>query len=101
MKLLCVQVIKDMLGSEIDTIIYTIYTQHQCLIITVVREQFMVGDIHEKKICGKNLLSWQVTDHCKLYLFVVRKFCVLKFHRTRFPTKSFLHQFFPNYGKNQ
>ena len=40
----------------------------------------MVGNIHEKKFCGKNFLSWQATDYYKLlYLFVVTKFVCLIF----------------------
>ena len=44
----------------------------------------MVGNIHEKKIYGKNFSSLQATDHYKLlYLFVVRKFHVFNFCHSR------------------
>ena len=42
---------------------------------TIVCEKFVVGNIYEKKICGKKFSSYQATNHYKLlYFFMVRKF---------------------------
>ena len=43
--------------------------------ITVVWFKLAVGNIHEKKFCGKKFSSQQATNHYKLlYFFVVIKF---------------------------